>query len=143
MALLDARCGFCGTALKLDGGLETTNCQFCGAEIDVGGAVRNFYGGAQAAASTKNHAKAALICGIISIIGALLTILFAAEGLTVRVVAFGLFSILFAIPGIVLGNAARREPGAQRGGIASSGFTCSVVGLVLAALMTFICAVAY
>ena len=43
MALLDARCPSCGAALKVNGGLDAANCEFCGAAFIVEKAVQNFY----------------------------------------------------------------------------------------------------
>jgi len=48
MALLDARCTSCGAALKVDGGLDTAYCIYCGAKYIIEKAVQNFYVNIQA-----------------------------------------------------------------------------------------------
>jgi len=97
MALLDARCTACGAALKINGGLDTAACRFCGAVSDVGKAVRYHYESVQAPPSwaypgapqspqpwfnpsalpappPTNMAKAALFCGLASCAGALFSL---------------------------------------------------------------------
>jgi len=165
MALLDAKCTNCGAALKVDGALDATNCEFCGAAFVVEKAVKNFYSDAQnynedtqfaqlpqeptQASGAKSKAKPALFCGLASCAIPLLTGLigitvvpsmpyYAQDGPMFFLAGLGMLSIILSIAGIVLGSISRKETDALSEGYASAGLNCAKVGLVLSCIATVI-----
>ncbi len=67
-------------------------------------------------------AVAALICGIIGVVGSFVPIPF-----------LSMFTLVFSIVGIVLGAKARKNP-AQHRGVATAGMVLGIIGTVIAVI---------
>jgi len=150
MALLGAKCTNCGAALKIDGAFESACCAFCGAQLDVGNAVRYHFTSLQApppaapqASATKNWAKTAFVCGLASCAGALLSVVassasdlfsygsFGRKGVSFLAILFAGFGIFLAIASFACGKIAGKESNAQKNSMASASVVCSVLGTVI------------
>jgi len=156
MALLDAKCTNCGAALKIDGAFETACCAFCGAQLDVGNAVRYHFTSLQPPgippATPKNHAASALFCGLASCAIGLFAGLLGLTSLDLfyyfdDVVLFltvvcGILGVFMGIVGIVRSIIARREE-ARTSGNASAGSISSLLGLIISSVVTVIYFVMY
>ena len=162
MALLDARCTSCGAALKVNGGLDAANCEFCGAAFIVEKAVQNFYEENLAQQkttklpNTKRKAKLAIAFGLISCFIAILSALgivsvfpiaaefrYGGEGVFISLAWIAALGIFLSIPSVVLSTIARREQNLQNRNYTSVGYIFSWVGLCLSVVITTIIFVIY
>ena len=158
MALLDAKCTSCGAATKVNGALDAAVCEFCGTAFVVEKAVRNFYVNTQEVCpaspqapvtNLKNRAKTALVCGLCS--SAIVLVFGIVVGLVFDLYSddylwfalFGVLGMALGIGGIISSAMARKESAAQNAGLVAAGHACSVIGLVLASIMTFIYSLLY
>lgn len=80
---------------------------------------------------SKGKSIAALVCGILGIVGSFIPI-----------VCY--FTLILAILGVVFGMQARKECGPNNSGLATAGFVLGIIGLCFAAIgvICAICAVA-
>jgi len=123
MALLDARCTFCGAALKVDGGLAPTKKTKAALICGLASCAAAPLAGVAGYASVEMYYAGGIADALAQAVAALAALLSAS-------------CIFLAIAGFVYSAAAGKESGARKSGFVAAGVIPSAFGLLLSMLAT-------